>query len=241
MFRIGIDLSTTLTGVALFYENKLLFTKELKLWDINYTKMSHNIYVLTHLLYQEMYEMVEGFNETQPITIGIELSNFSSAKLTTRFNFLAGMIVEAFERSTRDYIDTYGFSKEFSDMEIKLFNANEWFKYIGNLKLERFDRKRTSLEYAKTKFGYNGNSDNIADAICIASLVDKCRDYQVINEEVKKQKQLKKETFRDKMKKKNEIIRLQQRIMNYESKGTLNKRQIEANKKAKDRLNEITR
>lgn len=244
MIKVGIDLSTTNTGIIVIDENGNYLIRLEKLWQCDYTETIWQINQVASWIRNT-------YGSNVYYKIGIELANFKNAKLTSKFNLLAGMIIGTF-------YEYFGYTARF-----KLFNANEWHRLIGitpnhereeckylarkfarehgmenALKLKDgstfvFERKainKTYYEYGEkiTKTiwvnNYNNDdfilSDDITDAYCIAYLLPQLRDNQQITAEVKQKRANDKKTYKAEMRKRlldaNKRARLNEIIKRYE-------------------------
>ena len=113
--KVGIDLSSTNTGlVILSDDNKLVFHGNFQLWDKSSQKP-------LRVMVAELINAIEFklINKSEQVFIGIELSDFKNAMLTTRFNLIAGAI---FQELYHRIWDTLG--------NFKLFNSNEWQRHL---------------------------------------------------------------------------------------------------------------
>lgn len=248
MIKVGIDLSTTNTGIVVIDDNGNYLMRLEKLWQGDYQETLWQINNVAHWLNQNY-----GCSD---VIIGIELANFKNAKLTSKFNLLAGMIMGVFNEKIGYHI------------EYKLFNANEWHRLIGLApKDERGKCKMVARVFAATHgmgsaLKYKSEamvggryelknkpysnkdfvlSDDLTDAYCIAYLLPKLRDNQQITQEVKQKKANDKQTYKQQMRNRlleaNKRARLNEIIKRYEillaSGKRLTKAQQNAYEKAK--------
>lgn len=200
MIKIGIDLSTTISGI--FVETR------------QYHKSSKPIYKkclvdttgITDL--KEIYKVwCQKLNllfdfTSEPAVVGIELANFQSPKLTQRFSLITGMIV----------VRLFGL---FENIQIKMFNSNEWqFKIGCTPQDQRPVRKQKAREFAIKNYPdqiTEQTSQDIVDACCICHFLNELHTTQQQNEAVKAQKKQKEQT-------KSKKILLQQKIITLQSK-----------------------
>ena len=135
--KVGIDLSSTNTGlVILSDDNKLIFHGNFKLWDNSSQKP-------LRVMVAELIDAIEFklINKSEQVFIGIELSDFKNAMLTTRFNLIAGAI---FQELYHRIWDTLG--------NFKLFNSNEWQRFL----LEKY---KPNIFVSKEIVGYKEYDD----------------------------------------------------------------------------------
>lgn len=226
-YYIGVDLSTNIIGWAIVRNNKKEFICaadfSLKKWSCELNEIKENHTLLYHMV-MKMKNEIE-LNEKEDIyevEIGIELSNFSSAKITQRFAKYFGII------------ETYMllvFRKKITN--IKGFNANEWFKFLipelnipfSLNQLVRDERKRYAKNFLNLKTKLVVTSEDIADAFCIAYFCQSCRATETIESEY------------------NEKDALETRIGKYKRniKKELLKQKIEQNKKSEQRIKHYTK
>lgn len=225
-FYVGIDLSTQIIGVAI-----VLKPNETRLWEVHlqHWDSAFSTIITNHKILKEMVnEIKDKINyirnefdiEDYKIEIGIELSNFSNAKLTQRFSKYFGII------------ETYLLNSLPKIKLIKGFNANEWFQHLYKdmnikepfTKLERQTRKLLAQDFTKQVLKLDSCvSEDMSDAFCIAWYSHKCRATEAITEDVnaremlemkirKLKRQYKKELMKQKVEKKDKPQRLEKII-----------------------------
>lgn len=261
MIKVGIDLSTTNTGIVVIDENDNYLMRLERFWKNDYWESYWQIDQVANWLFTTY--------DHKDMVIGIELANFKNAKLTSKFNLLAGMIMGIFYESCNRYGTT----------RFKLFNANEWHRLIGitsrnkreeckylarkfarehgmgnalklkdgsTFKLEWKTIEKTYYEYGEkiTKTTRVSNyknenfilSDDITDAYCIAYLLPQLRDNQQITAEVKQKRANDKKTYKAEMRKRlldaNKRARLNEIIKRYEILQASGKRLTKAQQNA---------
>ncbi len=191
MIKIGIDLSTTNTGICVLRDNELLEINVISLPKFEWTKIHY--YRAKRLIAHEISNIGEMLTQngyfTNETIVGIELANFKDPQLTQRFSFLMGIIVS-------ELLVFLNVS------DIKVFNSNAWQMKIGcTNKMERQERKEQAKQFAKQHCDkYNESwSEDMCDAYCIAYFLQEITSHQeninkIHQEHQKKQriKQLKK-------------------------------------------------
>lgn len=226
MIKVGIDLSTTNTGIVCIDENGNYLMRLEKLWQGDYWETYWQISQVANWLFKTY--------DHKDMVIGIELANFKNAKLTSKFNLLAGMIMGIFYESCN----------RFGTIKFKLFNANEWHRLIGiTPQMERATCKYRARVFAGEHGMLNSQNlpDDLTDAYCIAYLLNQCRDNQQITQQKHEREAKAKKSYKAEMRKRlldaNKRARLNEIIKRYEillaSGKRLTKAQINAYEKAK--------
>lgn len=232
--KVGIDLSSTNTGlVILSDDNKLIFHGNFQLWDKSSQKP-------LRVMVAELIDAIEFklINKSEQVFIGIELSDFKNAMLTTRFNLIAGAIFQELYHRIWDTLGNY-----------KLFNSNEWQQHLGlKPSAERQFRKSTARWFVKSNcLEYNENwTEDECDAYCIAYFLEKLRDRTQMHQEVKAKKvQAKKSKvheLREKIRAYNKAKKLYEIVNHYKDLANvkkLTKSQQRALEKAESELKEL--
>lgn len=228
--KIGIDLSTTKTGITYIVEIeniKKLFSDTF-IYDFSqsnkslFEKVNYLTTLTTAYIFKKIKDRVIENGIIENFKLGIEVSNFGNPELTQKFSRLAGMI-------------EYGFHQIFSNskVETKIFNSNEWYKHLNNdfiydknwINHSRDKRKHYSVYlYKKIIDSSREITDDMSDSYWIANYFDKCLDTsknKTVNKEIellerkykeliKKQKHLK--TFKAKERTKAETAKLTAQI-----------------------------
>lgn len=222
MYKVGIDLSTTNTGVVVLNKNnKLIYKTTFSFLEYKESNFKQNI----KIIYENVKNiLVHCGNE---VMVGIEIANFRNAKLTNKFNLYAGALIATF------------FLVKNNNYIFKTFNSNQWQRLIGCP--NKAPRKITKA-YAK-QFVLNINSNyqdwtqDEYDAYCIAYFLQQLDTTFELHKkviakkrestkqkllELKKQKQinnrLQKITNLDKIKNKKLISRLENEIKELSTK-----------------------
>lgn len=170
--RVGIDLSTTQTGIVIMDDdNNVVFSRTLyldKYSDLNFRTNINKI--------KEICRTITYYLSPTKNVVGIELSNFSSAKLTQRFSLYSGVFMAELNSD---------------NVEFKLFNSNSWQKFLGLSSIDGRERlKQASYEFAKQ----NSNVDisnwtqDECDAYCIAYFMKMILTTEQISVECSKRK-----------------------------------------------------
>lgn len=156
MIKIGIDLSSTKTGVCVLGPRNDLMLNYVISLDFKKT-----INCVVSQLNMQLSPLVDIIMKKENIMIGIELSNFSNPKLTQRFSLLAGMIISHLQSIRFDTVIQY-----------KMFNCNQWQKLVGCKPSDKREvRKLKARQFAKSKGVFNVSQDE-ADAYCIAYFLE---------------------------------------------------------------------
>lgn len=156
MIKIGIDLSSTKTGVCVLdSENNLLLNYVIE------TDFKRTLNSVVNQMCFQVSPLTSFIKENQVVKVGIELSNFSNPKLTQRFSLLAGILITQLENISYD-----------TKIEYKLFNCNQWQKLVGCKPSDKREvRKLKARQFAKSKGIFNVSQDE-ADAYCIAYFLE---------------------------------------------------------------------
>lgn len=156
MYKIGIDLSTTNTGIVILDENNNLFFKR----DLTFRTFSELNYKYNfNLIYSIVVEISTIINNKE-FVVGIELNNRSLDDLSIKFAIYSGAFISEFIK--------YDNCKW-----IKTFDSNKWYKLIGvKIGIDcRVICKSKSRDFVKINcIDYDEKwSDDICDAYCIAN------------------------------------------------------------------------
>lgn len=191
MIKIGIDLATRKTGYAILIENNII---KYGVININQTDIKKSFFEeIKKTIISELEKL-----EENKVMVGIELSTHGNVLLQKKFAILAGMLISILFESKKN-------------IEIKLFDSNEWFKFVTKdiTFLERKERKEISIKNIINLFNLNLTDDE-ADAINIAYFLENCRDFENIKmDTINKLKQKKKEKLD---RKKTEIKKLKSKL-----------------------------
>lgn len=212
MIRIGIDLAKYKTGIAILEDNHCIFATEYNGFAVseNSTRADNiaNCMKMALLITDKFWGYKNIVNiewGCKNIVCGIEVANFRNmGQLTTEYNFYAGVITALLQDI---------------GIKVKIFNHDEWYCKIGKHEDSREVSKETSKKYARRFLNMSktdillAENDNIADAINIATYVDKCLDAYDRHKVVKLKKELKK------AKSKTKKERLLKEIKEYEYKS----------------------
>lgn len=175
MIKIGIDLSTTKTGIVVLRS----YNKNIDRLLIDNTNIKNINYVYTNFKIQ-LKSLVESLRSgiATDIIVGIELSNYKNPKLTQKFSMYAGLIIAI--------LNDLGINN------IKWFNSNQWQYLIGcKVNDERETRKAKARKFVEQFQKCKDWEQDEVDAYCIAyhleSLVSTEQSAQNVKEH-KKQK-----------------------------------------------------
>lgn len=138
--KVGIDLSSTNTGlVILSDDNKLIWHENFQLWNNNLFAIACNVADMVFVL------ICKYAVENKTMNVGIELADFKNANITNRFNLLAGMIISRMQ-SINDM------RRELIFSNVKLFNSNEWQRFL-------LDMYKPDIKCIKEIVGYKKYDD----------------------------------------------------------------------------------
>lgn len=151
MFKIGIDLSTTKTGIVVLRS----YNKNINRVLIDNTNIKNitNIYTNFKLALKSLVESLR--IGVADVIVGIELSNYKNPKLTQQFSMYAGLIIAI--------LNDLGINN------IKWFNSNQWQYLIGcKVQDEREVRKEKAKKFVAQFHKCNDWEQDEVDAYCIA-------------------------------------------------------------------------
>lgn len=156
---IGIDLSTTITGVAILRNEQIIKTFAVAFDNFNEKNLYNNVIRLIKEINLNVWLLAD-----DDYYIGIEVANFSNPKLTQRFSIYAGMIIALMSQVLRDF-----------NAEFKMFNANAWQLKIPQIQYNtlRKDRKLITKNLMIKTFNIKSNlNEDEYDALAIAYFYD---------------------------------------------------------------------
>lgn len=185
MIKIGIDLSTTKTGIIAIREYDLNKIDRV-LIDNTDIKNMHNVYTnfKTHL--KSLSEKLK-FGANPEIMVGIEISNYKNAKLTQKFSMYAGLIIAI--------LDELGITN------VKWFNSNQWQYLIGcKSSDERNIRKEKARKFVKQFHNCEKWEQDEVDAFCIAYHLESLISTEQSSKNVKANKKLKQKEMSNQLK-----------------------------------------
>lgn len=175
MFKIGIDLSTTNTGIVVLDKDNNLVDS----FVISFRTFSEINHKYNFSLIEGACNRILGNSLIEGACVGIELANFKNALLTSRFSLYAGAFIE--ELVKHNLIK-----------EIKCFNSNQWQKFVGvNIGSDtRETTKAKAREFARTHCKeYNENwTEDLCDAYCIAYHLENVKSNEQKTNEIKHKK-----------------------------------------------------
>ena len=152
MIKIGIDLSTTKTGIVVLRSDNKNINR--LLIDNTNIKNITNIYTNFKLALKSLVEQLKSGIATD-VMVGIELSNYKNPKLTQKFSMYAGMIIAI--------LNDLGINN------IKWFNSNQWQYLIGcKVQDERETRKEKARKFVAQYHKCDNWEQDEVDAYCIA-------------------------------------------------------------------------
>ena len=152
MIKIGIDLSTTKTGIVVLRSYNKTINRVLI--DNTNIKNIQNVYTNFKLALKSLVEQLRTGPNTD-IMVGIEISNYKNAKLTQKFSMYAGLIIAI--------LNDLGINN------IKWFNSNQWQYLIGcKVQDERDVRKAKARKFVSQFHKCNDWEQDEVDAYCIA-------------------------------------------------------------------------
>lgn len=139
--KVGIDLSSTNTGLVILDDNnKLLFHGNFKLWDSNRFVIASKVSDMINTIMCKRLP-------NQVVNVGVELADFKNANITNRFNLLTGMIISELGHWMEKGVHTWNTSL----VRLKLFNSNEWQRFL----LEHYEKNVSLEEETETKICYD--------------------------------------------------------------------------------------
>lgn len=194
--RVTIDLASKISGLCLSMDNEI---QKLEIMEDDYDPDGSIARWLKRIT-----AFIGHPNKFDRLIVGIELTNFKSALVSTKHHYLAGGIV--------GIIKAY-----YPKANIKLFNSNQWqaMRLNATPRMVREDRKALSVKIAReelgNRFGYI--DDNMADAYNINRVLDSLQSsYEIHEEKIR----MTKETSKLKEKQhaaRKRIIKLQEKLM----------------------------
>lgn len=153
MIKVGIDLSTTKTGIVAIREYNLKKVERIVIDNTN-IKSIPNIYTNFKVALKNLNENWK-FGANVEVMVGIEISNFKNAKLTQKFSMYAGMIIAILN--------------ELGITNIKWFNSNQWQYLIGCIPSDERDvRKKKARKFVEKSQNCKDWTQDEIDAYCIA-------------------------------------------------------------------------
>lgn len=190
IIKIGIDLAKHHTGYAIVVDGVVKISREFSIWDydnvepMDSMELSHRVSYLVRDICRDLLMSINCWLTDYKVEVGIETAdflNFNANKTNViEMNFISGMLFQEI------YHKLFGIFGKFAGVKIKVFNANEWYKWIGKVTDKTEKRKAITKEMTGAK------NDNIADAMLIASYVPNCKDRIVKHKLTKLMKEYKK-------------------------------------------------
>lgn len=232
--KVGIDLSSTNTGVVILDDNnKFIDKKVFNLWKDNKIDFDEIVKLSNFINDTWLVKVNYDIEKLETTNIGIELADFKNANYTNRFNRICGAL--EFDLWWAPY-----------EPECKIFNSNEWQQHLG-LKpgMERQFRKDTARQFTKSNcLEYKDTwTEDECDAYCIAYFLPQLRDRTQMHQEVKVRNKTKakseKQALRDKLSKEKRVNKLKDIVIKYKSMEKLTKAQQRALEKAENELKEL--
>ena len=107
--------------------------------------------------------------------------------------------------------------------ETKVFNANEWYRFIGKLKDVRDVRKANTKAWVREHMGIASDSEDENDALAIAYWTPNCLTTYQHSEQVAKEKVLKVNKTRSELVKARKINTLMKKLMSAKRESTIAK------------------
>ena len=143
--KVGIDLSSTNTGLVILSDNnKLVFHGNFQLWDSNRFMIVDKVNEMIDCIRFKRMSDIMNDKDSHFIMVGIELADFKNANITNRFNLLAGMIISRL--AYWKVCNRIG-KKIHLINTLKLFNSNEWQRFL----LEKYKNNLTYIQTSKDK------------------------------------------------------------------------------------------
>lgn len=156
---IGIDLSTTITGVAILKNEQLVKTFAVAFDNFDEKNLYNNVLRLVKEIKLNIWLLPDDSYYT-----GIEVANFSNPKLTQRFSIYAGMIIALMSQILKEF-----------NAEFKMFNANAWQLKIPQIQYNtlRKDRKLITKNLMIKTFNVKSTlNEDEYDALAITYFYD---------------------------------------------------------------------
>ncbi len=188
MIKIGIDLSTTNTGVAIIKDSKLIYSSDLTHKKFSESNLLTNLHIIDDEV-QRWFELKQiKDNHREPILLGIEISDFYAQKdiiVQNRTHIYLGAILSSYDR-----YGWYGYNIK----SPRWFNSNSWqFKIGCSSKDIRETRKAKARQFAYDKGIKVARdwSEDRCDAFCIAYFLESIESAELKNRRKKEEKRLK--------------------------------------------------
>lgn len=206
---IAIDLSTTKTGVAIRC-NEEWWHKQYVFIKFNPSDIYKNIINLVNDIKNHLKQY-----QHQKVIMGIEISNFSNPKITQRFSLYGGAIISLIKDKIPNEVD------------IKIFNSNDWQLLIPNISTQthRSERKTLSRGFISQtlknliKSDLNSISEDEIDALCMCYFLKDIKTTLSYEEFKRKQRKENKKQLN----KLNKINQLQTKIIEEKNEKNKNK------------------
>lgn len=209
MVSIGLDIAKNMCGIAIFdnVRKEIIWVTHLKLWDDDRKQLAINTQELVAILKTKLEPY-----KFRMKTFGYELSNFSNPKMTQCFSEIVGIL---------EGVVSCNFDKTY--YETKVFNANEWYRFIGKLKDIRDIRKANTKMWVREHMGISSDSEDENDALAIAYWAPNCMTTYQHSEQVAKEKVLKANKTRSELVKARKINTLMKKLMAAKRENTIAK------------------
>lgn len=190
MIKIGIDLSTTKTGVVGIAEWKYGKVNKIVIDNTNMKDISL-VYANFKIALSEFVKSLSKWINND-FMVGIEISNYKNAKLTQKFSMYAGLIIAILN--------------ELGIKNIKWFNSNQWQSLIGcKPSDERNVRKEKAREFVEKYHNCDKWEQDEIDAYCIAYHLEHLVSTIESAENVKQNKKNKQREMSNKIKVQNMV------------------------------------
>lgn len=221
--QIGIDLSTTKTGIVglkLSTDSTVSSMKKILIDNTNF-KNINNVEKNFRSQIIDFWKSMK-INDYDKVCIGIEISNFSNAKLTQKFSLYAGLVIATFNQLA-------------PNIYFKWFNSNQWQFLIGcKTTDERNVRKRKAKEWVSQFENVVGWEQDEIDAYCIARNLNELNSTDEIKQQTKAKAKQKAKELTNKIKIQNMVNTRLMKIHRLDK--VKNQRQIETLKKEIENL-----
>lgn len=222
VINIGIDLSTTKTGIVGLKWNKNNITsfKRVLVDNSNFKNINNveNNFRKQIIDFWNSLKIKEG----DRVCVGIEISNFSNAKLTQKFSLYAGLVIATFNQLAPNIC-------------FKWFNSNQWQFLIGcKTTDERNVRKQKAREWVSQYENIVSWEQDEVDAYCIARKLNELNSTDEIKEQTKLKARTKAKILNQKLKLQNMVNTRLMKINRLDK--VKNKKQIETLKKEIENL-----
>lgn len=154
--RLGIDLSTTNTGIIMLDEQNNIIYEH----NLTFQKFSEANWMCNLAAIDSVIKHINTLTSRETLKVGIELSNFGNPQANQKFALYSGAILATLWKYDL-----------MTNNNVKMFNSNPWQRLCGmNVQDTREVRKLEARQFAKLHCDtYNDSwTEDLCDAYCIA-------------------------------------------------------------------------